>query len=65
MKKERSTDIAYYLTLFRLKGHTTWHAYLSRDYDGFKRNVETNNQNVTETRVIKIDRLQGSILPMP
>lgn len=56
---------AYFLTLYKLEGHTTWRANLGGDEDHFNREIKTNWKNnapkVTEKRIIKIDRLTGTI----
>lgn len=57
-------EIAYYLTLFTLEGHTTWRAHLGGTMDAFE--IEQKNWSgkhkpkVTDKRVLRIDRLTGT-----
>lgn len=53
-------DLAYYLTLFKIEGHTTWRAHLCGYKNGFKQQVENDKAKVTESMVIRIDRITGT-----
>lgn len=52
-------DLSYYLTLFKIKGHSTWRAHLSGYADGFLKNIDINI--VTDKKVIRVDRLAGTL----
>lgn len=59
-------DLAYYLTLFKIEGHTTWRAHLSQKAEAFQDDIKKNwNQNpptVTEKMVVRIDRVTGTFM---
>ena len=52
-------DLAYYLTLFKIKGHSTWRAHLAQNKDGFVEQVQKST-TVTEYQTIRIDRVTGT-----
>lgn len=55
---------AYYLTLFKVEGHTRWRASLKQTPDGFDKDIDvqpTKPPVITEKRVLKIDRITGEI----
>jgi hypothetical protein len=61
---EEKKELAYYLTMFKLEGHETWRAHLGGHKDAFT--IEQKNWSgknvpkVTETRVLRFDRLTGT-----
>jgi len=60
MKEEKKKDLAYYLTLFKIEGHTTWRAHLGQFPDSFDRQKQNDNwPAVTEKQVLRIDRITG------
>lgn len=59
MKKE----LAYYITLFKIKGHSTWRCHIASHPEGFKEQMSRDNAQVTDTRVIRVDRVEGLIQP--
>lgn len=56
-------ELAYYVTMFKIEGHTTWRAHLCGHKDGFTRQVENDKAKVTEKNVLRIDRITGQIQP--
>lgn len=56
----------YYVTLYRLEGHTKWRGRFGKDEDSFDRSWEIENGNskpaITERRVLKLDRMTGEIV---
>ena len=44
-------DLAYYFTLFKLKGHTTWRMTLEKHLP----------QHATERRKYRVDRVTGEV----
>ena len=60
-------DLAYYLTLFKVEGHTTWRAHLGQDKDAFQHDKEKNwgkkGPVVTDIMVMRIDRITGTFQP--
>lgn len=54
-------DLAYYLTLFTVEGHTTWRTHLAGHKNGFDEYLSTsaNPPKVTAKRVVRIDRITG------
>lgn len=68
VKKEKHKHQAfkkpdYYLTLFKVKDHTTWRAAMHSGAEAFDNEVRKNMTKlvITETIVYKIDRLTGDI----
>ncbi len=55
MKKE----MAYYIFMFTLEGHTTWHATMARDEGGFQR--ATKGCKIKDRKTFRIDRVTGEI----
>lgn len=63
--QENKKDLAYYLTLYKLAGHTTWRAHLSTSKDGFEREKKAWSLNstmpkITETQCLRLDRVTGT-----
>lgn len=63
--QENKKDLNYYLTLYHLKGHTTWRAHLSGHAGGFTNEQKAwaqgpNPPEVTEKQVLIIDRITGT-----
>lgn len=58
---DKPKDLAYYLTLFKLEGHTTWRAHLGGHKEAFA--LEQKNwkgAKITEQVTMRIDRLTGT-----
>lgn len=52
----------YYVTLFKLKDHKTWHAHMARTANGFvNQTTGMNHQIITDKKVYKIDRMTGEL----
>lgn len=53
----------YYLTLFKIEGHTTFRAHISKQEGGFTHEVNTtpNFPKITEKKVLRIDALTAEI----
>jgi hypothetical protein len=54
-------ELAYYLTIFKTKGHSTWRAHFSGSLDDF--NAQAKQTTVTEKKHYRIDRLTSEIKP--
>lgn len=55
-------DMAYYLTLFKIEGHSTWRSHVSGKKDGFDHEWsvgEIHHPKVTERKTLRIDRITG------
>lgn len=53
----------YYLTIFRLEGHERWRAFLGRSATSFDDvRAHDNWPEVTEKKVIRIDRMTGELM---
>ena len=52
-------DLAYYMTLFTLEGHTTWRGHFAADKDSFDKQLQPNTPKITDRRVYRIDRFTG------
>lgn len=63
-QREAPKDLGYYLTLFKLEGHTTWRAHLSGGKDDFEKQKQATWPKVTEKNVIRIDRIAGTLQPL-
>lgn len=62
--KENKKDPSYYVTLFKIEGHTTWRAHMGADEKAFARQVKdwkTNAPKIIAKKVIRIDRLTGHV----
>lgn len=63
-KKEKVKDLAYYFTIFKIRGHETWRAHLGRDTSSFMRewNAQTQGERpeITEKQVLRLDRITGT-----
>ena len=61
MKKE----LAYYLTLYKIEGHTTWRAQLSHEKNGFDNQIKSQKEGrhpkITARRNVRIDRITGEV----
>ncbi len=53
----------YYLTLFKIEGHTTFRTHISKQESGFTHEVKTtpNFPKITEKKILRIDALTGEI----
>ena len=58
MSKANSKELFYFLTLFKIKGHSTWRTDLSQTKDSFEVRV-AKMTTVTEKKVYRIDRITG------
>lgn len=65
-KKQPAKDLAYYLTLFKTEGHTTWRCHFGSDKKGFDREKAqwSGAPKVTAKKILRVDRLDGSISPV-
>lgn len=56
-----SKDLGYYVTLFKIEGHSTFRAHLHSDAGGFDREWSQGGTRpkITEKRVYRIDRITG------
>lgn len=65
-EQKGSKDLAYYVTMFKLEGHTTWRCHMSQNQQGFE--LEQKNWppkvKITEKNVLRIDRITGTIQPL-
>lgn len=53
-------DIAYYLTIFKIKGHTTWRMSLNGDKEAFNHGLKNmQNTTITERKDFRFDRIAG------
>lgn len=64
--KPKEKELAYYLTLFKIEGHETWHSELSKHRDGFDENRRKQGliqalPKVTDKKVFRVDRITGEI----
>jgi len=58
----KTGELAYYLTLMKIEGHTTWRAHLSGHATGFQEEWSTGKHPaITEKQVFRIDRITGAI----
>ncbi len=58
---KKDGDLSYYLTLFKIEGHSTWRADLKRDKNTFDKMIDPKTK-VTERKVFRVDRLTGEVL---
>lgn len=56
---ETKKDLSYYLTLFKIEGHTTWRAHLAADPQGFAKQCQPGMPKITEKKTVRIDRITG------
>ncbi len=64
MKKRILSDLAYYLNLFKIKGHETWRADIKDTKEGFEntfKNPQNKRPDITDRKTFRIDRLTGEI----
>mgnify|MGYP001564470505 CR=1 FL=1 len=56
-------DLAYYLTLFKIEGHSTWRSHLASARGKFERERSswTHPPKITDKKVYRIDRVTGEI----
>lgn len=61
-KQNQKADLNYYLTLFKLEGHTTWRAHLGGHPEAFEKQVDNDNwPKITGTKTFVVDRVKGTI----
>lgn len=62
--KNKGRELAYYLTIFKLEGHTTWRANLAGHKNSFHDQVENPigqaKPKITEKQTIRFDRITGT-----
>ena len=67
MSETPQKELAYYLTMFKVEGHSTWRAHLAQSKEGFaddqKKNWGKHAPTVTETMVMRVDRITGQFQP--
>lgn len=64
-KKQKKTpgDLAYYLTMFKLKGHETWRADLKGNATAFDDLMDpVAKGRITERKTFRIDRKTGEVV---
>lgn len=55
-------ELAYFLTLFKVKGHKRWRASLKGRADGFDKEMKQNGlTGILERKEFVIDRLTGDV----
>ncbi len=63
-RQKKEGELAYYITLFKLEGHTTWRVNLSQNKEGFaleqKKNWGPKPTKVTDIQILRLDRLTGT-----
>ena len=64
--KKQPNELAYYVTIYKTKGHTTWRTSLNNHPNKFEKNLKNNEPKtvVTEKNIIRIDRITGLITPL-
>lgn len=64
-QKHKKDELAYYLTLIQIEGHTTWRAHLSGHAAGFETEWRASKHPVvTRKQAFRIDRITGDIKPI-
>lgn len=59
-------DLAYYVTLFKTEGHSTWRAHLGATIGAFEKQKSNDGwPTVTDTKIFRVDRLSGTIDLLP
>lgn len=56
-------DFYYYLTMFKIEGHTTWRCVMSMDKKSFSKAVaaDPNHPKITDIKILLIDRITGEL----
>lgn len=58
----KKLDLSYYVTLFKIEGHTTFRMHSSASKDGFEQQVAAfTKAPITEKKEFRIDRVTGAI----
>lgn len=57
-------DHSYYLTLFKIEGHSTYRASLKANKKGFEQESANWPGKPTDVRQYRIDRVTGEISPI-
>lgn len=62
-KSNKSKELAYYLTVFKIEGHTTYRALLHSDTGGFAREWEHDGKHPAplDKKIYRFDRITGEI----
>ncbi len=58
---DNSTELAYYLTLYKIEGHQTYRAVVNRAKGDFDRHLTPGHPKIIKKEVYRIDRLNGVI----
>ncbi len=55
-------QLKYYVCLFQLEGHTTWHGMFNKTVEGIERQLKPpqNRTKVTAKKFFEIDRITGT-----
>lgn len=68
----KEKDLSYYITLFKVEGHSTWRTHLGIGKDSFYLQWSSGNEEkggkkprITERRTIKVDRITGELTENP
>lgn len=63
VKNDKKGDLAYYLTLFKIEGHTTFRLQMHSTPEGFDKEWASgiNRPTITERKVMRVDRITGAI----
>lgn len=58
---ESKKELAYYLTLFKIEGHTTFRAFLGNHRDNFEKQKGDTFPPITEIQTFRVDRKTGTL----
>jgi len=63
-KHDQQKDLAYYITQYKIKGHSTWRCHSSKLPSGCEKEAKNNNwPPFTDFRQFRMDRITGLIEP--
>lgn len=54
-------DLCYYMTLFKIEGHTTYRGHFAAAKDAFDKQLQPTTPKITERKVYRIDRITGEL----
>lgn len=60
-KHDKPIDLCYYLTLFKIEGHTTYRGHFAADKATFDKQLQPNTPAITERKLYRVDRITGEI----
>lgn len=62
-KPSKFESDAYYVTFFKVEGHSKWRAHFSANVDAFDNQRATweNPPKITEKRVYRFDKVSGTV----